>query len=307
MERTRYTYSQMKSDIIEKLGPGLWNRIKHEIDIPVRHLWSSKRPQHFPLYMLAATLFKDLYGHSYNRLHQGLSALKPMAQKSLRHNIRLVRRALRAWADQYLTPSSLAILRSSAAGQVRVSSFGLCQLWCDTTEFRLTGKASMSRGDSNWSHKVNGPGKKWLSLHDGRGRTVFLAGPYSPKCYDADLLMAHAREIEHAFGRIRIIADNHFARATLIFQEIELICNFQSNRRVYGGSGVPLPRPARENLERWNDDVSQVRGRVEANYGAWQALFQALAKPFADDAEQLHCLVAVAAAVHRIRISYNAV
>jgi len=108
-----------------------------------------------------------------------------MAKKSLIRNVKVVRLALREWANTVLTPLPLNALEQLARNQIAIGSFEKLQLWMDSTEFRMTGKNSMSTKDRNWSYKVNGPGRKWLFLHDARGRVMMVFGPKPPKTYDS--------------------------------------------------------------------------------------------------------------------------
>ena len=171
----------------------------------------------------------------------------------------------------------------------------------DSTEFRLTGKNSMSCKDPYWSRKVNGPGRKWLLLHDAQGREVFCFGPTSPKVYDSHLFARHMETVEHALPGAVIIADNHFRKASLLTDKLTVVTNISAAGRPRTVNGKKVKRTLTAQQQRHNSDVSFIRGRVEAPYGHWQNTFRALGKPFGDDPDQLDCLVRFAAVVHRLR------
>lgn len=161
------------------LGRRTMSIVYKDIQLDKKQLWSSKRKRNFVQRMIQATLYKDLTACSYNTLLLEIKSTLPMSKRSLRHNVQLVRSALREWANKVLLPTPLATLERLAKDQIVVESFQKVHIWVDSTEFRLSGKCSLSRKDQNWSYKVNGPGRKWLFLHDARGRVVMVHGPTS--------------------------------------------------------------------------------------------------------------------------------
>mgnify|MGYP005853465407 CR=1 FL=1 len=252
--------------------------------------------------MLMITLYKDLKGISYNKLKNELEGTFQLSVNSYHHNVYAVREALRCWSKNVLTVPQLDKLKAIARGQVQAKSFPNVQLWMDSTEFRLIGNRSMHATNPYWSKKVKGHGRKWLFLHDARGRVVFAFGPVSPKAYDSHLFCRHMETVEKALPGAVIIADNHFRKAAEITEKVTLVTNISKAGRPRMVKGKRMKRTLTSDQEAHNADVSFIRGRVEAPYGHWQNLFKTLDKPFGDSPDQLDCLVRFAAAVHRLKV-----
>src|SRR5690242_862178 len=83
-----------------------------------------------------------------------------VSKESLLHNIKLLHHALFNWADNCIQVSSQKILnqygkliklsgvpKEEATGQTQV------HIWLDCTDFRMTGKCTLSKKDPLWSYK----------------------------------------------------------------------------------------------------------------------------------------------------------
>lgn len=291
----------LRAEVSRKLGRSVRERILAEVAVKNRDLQAAERPPDFKTKMVEVALYKDLHRVSYRQLSLRVKPFLPMSDRTLRHNVQRIRRRLRSWSKTVLVKPSLAVLKNRAKNQRVVKSFGKVNLWMDTSEFRLTGKSSMSAKDVEWSHKVSGPGRKWLTLHDAFGATVFLAGPFLPKEYDAHIFLRVLHRIEKHFAGATIIADNHFRSAADSCTRVDLITKISKAGRPRVIRGRRMKRELTKEQERHNKDVSAIRGRVEAPYGNWEQKFRALEGPFGEGSDQLDCALRTAAAVHRLR------
>ena len=294
------TPNQLSVAVNHRLPRNVKKRIIKEIDISHSDLRASQRGRKFVERMMEATLYKDMNGISYDRLKNLVDPFLPMAKRSLEKNVQSIRLALRRWSASILTPVNLNILERRASKQREVNSFKKPNIWADTTEFRMTGKVSTSTKDASYSYKVRGPGRKWLFLHDAAGRVIYCGGPRSPKTFDGDFFLLHLREVEQTFPGATIIADNHFRKAEKEAVKVTLLTPISRAGRPRLVASKKQKRNLTDEQERWNSDVSKIRGRVEAPYGEWQQRFQALQGPFGEGEDQLDCLVRTAAAVHRL-------
>lgn len=293
--------SSLRGITTRALGQRVKKRILTEAKVGNSNLQGAERRKDFVSLSIQAAIYKDLHAVSYSDLSDQTVSLFPGSDRTLRTNVQSIRKKLRRWSDQVLVPESVDNLKKRAKNQRKVRSFGTVHLWVDTTEFRLTGKSTMRRKDERWSHKVNGPGRKWLFLHDANGRVVYVAGPFYPKTYDSDAMIYEMRRIEKRFPGTRIIGDNHFRKASQFAKRIEIITNVSKAGRPKIVQGRKQQRELSTEEKRHNKDVSLIRARVEPPYGNWQNKFAALAKPFYEGPDQLDCLVRTAAAVHRLR------
>jgi hypothetical protein len=109
-----------------------------------------------------------------------------MTTKCYLWNTKLIRKILAAWGEQQIVNEGAAKWDQQKKLFPKKQNLGSVNLIMDSTDFKLSGKASISRKDPRWSYKLNTPGQRFQVVCDARGKVQQLWGGYSPKVYDGD-------------------------------------------------------------------------------------------------------------------------
>ena len=268
---------------------------------PAKKLWILKRPPDFEKIMIASTLYKDIHGLGYAELRKILRPFCKISTTSIQHNVHAVRKELKRWGESVIVPGSLKKLQRAASRTTRPDFCSDVTLWIDSTDFRIKGKKSVHKDKSCWSYKCKGPGRRLLTICDGKGVTQWVSPMHKPTEYDGDLLIFYARELDEKFKGCHMIGDNHFRKATDLLKNIKLITNKAkpSHRITVNGRRVMAQLSDEETHA--NSVIAGVRGRIEAPYGWLKTNFESFYKPFYEDRKQHHCLIIYALAIHRYK------
>lgn len=175
-------------------------------------------------------------------------------------------------------------------------------VWMDSTDCRITGKASISRKDSRWSYKLNSPGNRWNVAFNAKGVAFFISGPWKPKLYDADIVISTKDVLESSLEGASIIGDCHYSKCKEFFTKITFITPYSEAGRpkIVAGKKVPFQLDAEK--KEVNEEVYGVRGKAEAPFGWLTVKFRALDRPFGEDDDQHDCLFRYGLAIHKLVI-----
>ena len=162
-----------------EIGAWIVHKILKEIKLNVDELWGLSKHRFWKITTIMITIYRDLFGLSFDKLLQQIHLIYKVSKKTLERNIHKCRYQLKEWASSVLKIVSSNRLKKH--GQLFNSQFfvGKVTLWADSTEFRIKGKSKTSRFSTTWSHKLNGPGRKFLTIHDGHMRTIFCFWTFS--------------------------------------------------------------------------------------------------------------------------------
>ena len=143
---------------------------------------------------------------------------------------------------------------------------GFVTLWTDSTEYRVKGKRKMSKYDDYYSYKVSGPGRKFLTILDGKTRSIFVFGPYAPRLPDSTILSMHRKKLEKLYPNQVIIGDGHFTVAARSLKQIKVLCPFILSGRPKIRFGEKVFKSLSPDQKKFNNTIAQVRGRVESPF-----------------------------------------
>jgi hypothetical protein len=268
-----------------------------------KSLWGTIRPRGFKEGMVMLTIYKDLYGIGYVKLQKKVKEWANLSVDSLHHNICAVRIELRRWANNILKPLAIDQLIKSARKTERPPPCSKVTFWIDSSDFKKKGKRSVHKKKYQWSQKLKGPWRRWITICDAFGRTQFVGGPHWPTEYDGDLTIHYAMKIDSLFSGTTMIGDNHFRKATSYFKQIELITPKSHAGRPKMVKGKKVKIQLTKDEEKVNEIIVGIRGKVEAPYGWIKRSFSALSTPFYEDEIQHDCVVRFALACHRLCVS----
>ena len=172
----------------------------------------------------------------------------------------------------------------------------------DSTDVRLIGMSSVSRKFTYWSYKLNSPGRRYQCIISLDGRFLKIWGGYSPKVYDGQFVEMFKQELKNEFQGAKILADCHYKTAKGLIKGVEFFVPYEARRprkRKRNDDGSNLECLTKKK-QKWNQQVRQVRARVEHPFGELKQKWASLDCPFADGPEQLDCVFWIAAAVHNL-------
>jgi hypothetical protein len=240
-----------------------------------------------------------------------------LKEKSYSHNTKLIRKILVKWARKQITNEGEKSWNKHKHLLPKKKSLNKVNLLMDSSDFRLSGKASTSRKDAKWSYKLNSPGQRFQLLCDARGVVQKLWGGYSPKVYDGYWLEIMACELGVQFKGARIIADTHYELGNRIMKRnghekhvifYTLIAKPRGRKKKileefrndlsYQMSGLTKAQKT------WNNAIRHVRARVESPFGLIKKKWESLAKPFFENEDQHSYLVFIAVATHNYQIKH---
>jgi len=193
-------------------------------------------------------------------------------------------------------------------------------LWEDLVDFPVQRGPERGRKSEWWSWKLNRPGRRFMVLMDGKGRVKKVWGGYSPKIYDGQYVAATEEWYHQNLGGVGVFADEHFRKTTEDWKDPVFYCPHKvakgwTERKEEemhisdGEENDQLMRDLKDNPEgegvckltasqqAWNNAQRKMRAKVEGPFAQTKGKWKALAVPWAEEPEQLDCLVFTAFAV----------
>ena len=292
----------LEDGIVSRIGRPRLKRILKDVVLDPAKLWATVRPRNFVQGIILITLYKDLTGSSYRDVQKEVAGWAHFSNEGLQHNVQKCRLALRTWAKGVVVPQTSARLTCVAAKTNRPKGLDDVVLWIDSTDFRIKGKRSVHRDRTKWSQKLQSPGRRWVTICNAKGQTQWVSPCYPPTCYDGDITVAAASELDCLFPKLHMIGDNHFRKAAPFLKSVVLHTNVAKSGRPKMVDGKKVPVTLSKEEEEWNEKISQVRGKIEAPYGWCKNTFYCLNKPFYESERQHDCVVWTAFACHHLMI-----
>ena len=269
-------------------------------------IWGQDQTNDYKRRTLILCLYKDLFNVGYERIIKSVNPGFQLRSKTLRHNTKLTRKILSEWSRNQIINEGRRVWDDHRG--MLPSRVGLHEvnLLIDSTDFRRSGKQSMSTKDHRWSYKVNGPGQRYTVVMDARGIIQKIWGGYSPKLYDGDWLKLCAGDLLSNFRGAHIIGDVHYELGNGIMKGIEP----SPSVKFY----VPFSEPRGRKQKRtptvedpslgfskltktqlsWNLKISKLRAQVESPFGRVKSKWEALGGVFYEDEDQQDLLVQIA-------------
>lgn len=270
-------------------------------------LWGESQPRGFLGDMVVLTLYKDLYHIGYLRLVNSVDFGYKITHISMENNSHRIRRQLQAWAMTQFNLGSPASWKANARHCGFKKDIADATLWMDSSDFAITGRKRIRKKSTEWSYKLNRPGRRYMVIRDGRGNICRVWGGYTPKLYDGDFLESHKNEIERDFANGVILADNHFSRGKKIFKKVKFLTNFAmrqkktENKEDRDHQDDFVEEEVATAKRSFNEQHRQARARVETPFGWIKGKFRCLNEPWAETDEQLDCVVYLALALYTKR------
>jgi hypothetical protein len=208
----RMDYSAVRHYVETKLPSGLLDEWKEFIlaDSRSKKLWGKDQSPGFSRRMITLSVYKDLSGFGYHKILNSVNSGISIQPKSFSHNTKLIRKILMGWAKAQIVIEGKTVWNENKKLFPKKKGFEKVNLMIDSSDFRLSGKASTSRKDSKWSYKLNGPGQRFQLICDARGKVQKIWEGYSLKIYDGYWVEVMADELGNLLPGAHIIADTHY-------------------------------------------------------------------------------------------------
>jgi len=271
-------------------------------DSILNRLWGEDKSGQFVLNSLYCTLLKDITHDGYTVLLKRVHHWYKIGHNSYQHNVKVVRKYLASWADSdALIFGSLDEWNKSA----KICKFNndmknVC-LWMDSTDIRTTGIRKKSKRGSEWSYKLNAPGRRWMVIQDAKRRVIKLYGGYSPKTYDGSFLEMKVEHMEQAFKGATIIADNHFSLGRKLFKNVKFLVNWAEKKDDSVDGSTKEVSTLTEEKKSFNTAHRKARARVESPFGSIKTSFKCFSC-WREDMEQMDYAVKYTIGFHNINI-----
>lgn len=243
-------------------------------------------------------LFHDLTGNGWQLVAEVTGTSFLLVHSTLNHNAKIIRRVLKGWALQWITPGTSQNWTAAA----RQSAFPKCiadaTLLMDSFDLP-TQKVAKTRGPKSpyWSAKLKKPGWRFMIVIDAKCKVRYISAGYSPKVYDGHWVQARRDWLESTFENGAFLADGHFHEGEAL-----------DNVKFYVPSRTkPTPPEAAEDPEMEklvkkeearNKAIKSSRSRAELAISRIKQPWKVLQAPWAEELNQLTYLVYIAVAVY---------
>ena len=288
---------------------GMWSvyTLTHPLN---RKLWGLDQSRDYVRKTLVLALYKDLFAVGYDRIIASVDIGFQLRSKTLRHNTKIIRKILAEWSRKQIVNEGRTKWDVHRLMLPRRKELHDVNLLIDSSDFRRSGKQSMSTKDSCWSFKLNGPAQRYTVIIDARGVVQKVWGGYSPKMYDGDWIKLCADDLCSNFDGAHIHGDVHYELGNRVMKGIQA----ENNVKFY----IPFAEPCGRKHKRlpteedpslgvsklskaqlsWNLKISKLCTRVESPFGLVKDRWESLGSVFFEDDEQQDQLVRIAFATH---------
>ena len=289
--------SSLFSVVTKAIGKNLKEEIQQFVESKELNLWGTKKGNEYTKIHVNLCLYKDMNNIGYYSLWKQIKDWYGNSHKSLCHNIKLVRVALKQWAKSVVTIGNLRIWKDVSAQVSKIAVLKKVNLWMDSSDFALKGKSITLTKDKYWSYKAKSLGRRYQCIFDAEGRCRAIWGGYSPKVIDSQWVEIYKDELSTKFQGAHIIADCHYYASRNKVPGVKFVTPIPDNVKK-------VPEDVKSYLgildkdKEMNKKIRNLRARVEAPFAQIQNRFKALGGTFKDDDTQLDCLVYYALAIH---------
>jgi len=142
-----------------------------------------------------------------------------------------LRRTFANWGREQIQLGTYGDWKMAARRIPLKKPFKSALFWMDSSDFPLIKRKGVGRKSTQWSFKLNRPGRRYMFLQDGRGHFQRLWGGYSPKLFDGDFLDLKRRWLEEKLSGSGVVADNHFAWGKKNLKKVEFLTPFRISHK----------------------------------------------------------------------------
>jgi hypothetical protein len=314
---SKMNYATVRHLVEEAFSADLLNLWKDYVLAHPRctNMWGREQIGSFERRMVTLAIYKDFSGLGYQKILKSIELGFKLESKCYLHNTKIVREILAEWGAKQINIDGVQSWNEHAKYFPKKVGLRAVNLIIDSTDFRLSGKASISRKDPKWSYKLNAPGQRFQVICNARGRVQRLWGGYSPKVYDGEWVDIMKEELVHHFSGAHIIADTHYEMANRIFKKIgkeKQIVFYTPIAKPRGRKPKTMTTPTNDQSrglrvlttqqQEWNKRVSHVRARIESPFGLIKMKWKGLGSTFFEDEDQQNFLVFLAVGTHNYMI-----
>jgi hypothetical protein len=293
---------ESRAKVIEVLGKATYEEMGRWLREKNPSLWGTEQPRTFLADCMTLALYQDITGEGYHHVLNHSKIPYKMNHKSFQHNAKKIRECLAAWGETKIVLGSIDDWKGAVRNVVVPKDLEGAMLWIDSTDFPREKKAGESRKGPQWSWKLNKPGRRFMTICDGKRRIRKIWGGYSPKIHDGNWLEIFKDWFEKNLVGAGILGDDHFSWGRKKIKGVKFFTPFRKPPRPRN----PRPGQGRTKLTKaqktFNSHLTALRARVESPYGSFKTMFAALGKPFAENEQQHDYLVLIAAGVHNSHI-----
>lgn len=313
-------WTATKNQVVHKLGEAAFESLNNYVLEHPPSLWATGEPRNYTEKANVAALYKDLNGIGYGRLEETLNIGADMPHTSMNRNQRELRRCWKNWAEETMAVGDLREWKQAARHIRKDPKFPKGVLWEDSVDFARQKQKGMGRKSTAWSWKLNKPGQRYMVLVDGKSRIRKIWGGYSPKIYDSDMVTATRDWYEEHLEGAGVYADAHFTKATKTWRDPVFYTPIRLPRETTeredetrhisdeDDEGVVMDEDEEDShgagamtftakQRAYNRAQHGMRARVELPFAQVKNKWSCLQSPWAEDMEQLDCVVFTAFAV----------
>ena len=294
----KITLDTLVSDINFIIPPNIFQTMLRHVRSANLEFWGMKKPRCFVRVMLLATIHHDSTLMGYQRFLRRFQLPFHISDKSLAHNIRLVRATLASWAKENIEIGDWRDW-NAAAREIEVpEDLKGTNLWMDSTDVPIQKAHGMTAKSPEWSHKLGRVGRRYLVLADGDLYVRQVFGGYSPKLYDGHATVFLKTWIEEHLNNGVIIADQHFEWAAKRLDSIQFYTPIKSPPNPSHQTSLLNARVLTKKQIDYNSSHSHLRARIEMLFGWVKNTFLCFSQPFPEELEQLDLIFIYVIGIH---------
>jgi hypothetical protein len=301
----QYTRKQFQDLVHERLDARAVKEVIEFTKSKAIYFWGEVRPRDVEKDWIMIALFKDLYHVGYTKLALEIKDFVKTSSRAICHNVELARKVMNEWAETVIKLGTVAEWKAISRNCHLTGECKDANLWMDSSDFPIKRFKGYTKKHPSHSFKLNKPGRRYMTLMDGKGIVRKVWGGYSPKLYDGDFLESHKYEIEETF-KGAVIADNHVSKGKKLFKKVKFYTNF-AEKKSEEREGYNEDFSTSEEVKvkkKFNADHQKVRARVETPYGYLKKKFDSFVEPWESSEQQLDYLVKTALAFRTHKLTH---
>jgi len=307
----RLSQRQIEASVHRSVPPGVVGDMVKYLDAHEPSLQGEQRPETLHEWRRDMTylfLHHEITGTGYNDEAFDLAYPYHVNHNSLGHNVGSIRHKLGEWGRSKVVRGNLASWKNAVTHCRLDPLVEDTLLWIDSVDIQVEGKRSVSRKSGRWSFKLNAPGRRYMTVRDGRGSIVNVWGGYTPKLHDGEFLELHKDEILSYFDGSCFIGDNHFSKGKRIFKNrIKFHTNYAERSSKKNAPGVDLDEDYVEKItqanKKFNKQHQEARARVESPYGWAKNKFATLRTAWRESDDHLDDMMLFTFGLHNVTIN----
>lgn len=283
------TFRQVKKAVHTKVRESTMRALICHVKANEPRYWGEQkqRIKNFVELMVYATVFKDTMSVSFENVTHIFSTDSQASKRSIIHNTGETRKILCKWGKQQINLGNLEEWSAEVEDADFASPCKYVVLWIDSSDLRLMARKGYTRKSPYWSFKLNRPGRRYTMMRDYAGKFRKVWGGYTPKLSDFEFVEVFKDWFETYCANASIIGDCHYA---VKLENVNFVVPHRDLSEPKGASDVKISKLTKKQ-QKENKIIRELRARIETPFGILKNKFNALKKPWAEDVEQMDCLV----------------